>query len=458
MTRYNWQLGEANNVGKDWYFENGKTDHYRNFLSANLSHHVASALTVPMIGWVAKDTSSVGFPVSVYVAQRGHDPHRPEAGDGVLPDGSAVRPKSPSITSVAAPPEMMRKWVEAIRAEDQKAQTRSVRLYILDNEPSLWNTNHRDVHPDPLSYDELLDRSVRYGTAIRSADPQALIAGPAEWGWTSYFYSAADQAAGPTSLRPDRRAHGDVPLIPWYLKRLREHDRAPGASRVLDVLDVHYYPQANGVWGPNDDPATAALRLRSTRSLWDPSYKDESWINDTVRLIPRLKEWVQQSYPGLAISIGEYNFGGEQHISGGLAVAEALGRFGSEGIDYAFYWFSPPKDSPAAVAFRAYRDFDGKGGQFLNHSIDTRMAPGVSLFASRDDSGKHLVLVALNLEPTSSVRAKISLDGCAEIAKHRKFSYVAGAQSLVDEGEKSSAALEETLAPYSINVIDVLLK
>ena len=458
MTRYNWQLGDAYNVGKDWYFENGKTEDYRSFLRGNLARHAISALTVPMIGWVAKDTSSVGFPVSVYGAQRGHDPNRPDAGDGVLPNGSLVRPKSPSITSVAAPPEMMQKWVEEIRAADEKAKTRSVKLYILDNEPSLWNTNHRDVHPDPLSYDELLDRAIRYGTAIRTADPQALIAGPAEWGWTSYFYSAADQAAGGTSLRPDRRAHGDVPLIPWYLRKLKEHDRAPGASRVLDVLDVHYYPQANGVWGPNSDPATAALRLRSTRSLWDPTYKDESWINDTIRLIPRLRQWVQQNYPGLGISIGEYNFGAEEHISGGLAVAEALGRFGTEGIDYAFYWFSPPKDSPAAVAFRAYRDFDGKGGQFLNHSLDTRMAPGVSLFASRDDSRKHLVLVLLNLEPTNQAQVKVSLDGCAQVAKHRKFSYVAGAQSLIDEGEKTTENLEETLAPYSINVLDVWLK
>ena len=62
-TRYNWQL-DAINVGKDWYFENGKSGNYREFLSLNRSRHVFSALTVPIIGWVAKDTNSVGFPVS----------------------------------------------------------------------------------------------------------------------------------------------------------------------------------------------------------------------------------------------------------------------------------------------------------------------------------------------------------------------------------------------------------
>ncbi len=455
-TRYNWQLGDAYNVGKDWFFENGKSGDYRAFLSGNQAGHLASALTIPIIGWVAKDTQSFGFPSSVFGPQQANDPHRPDAGNGVRPDGVEIRPKSPSMTSVPAPPEMIQKWVEAIVAQDQKNHSHAVQLYILDNEPALWSSTHRDVHPDPLTYDELLDRTIRYGTAIRNADPQALIAGPAEWGWTNYFYSAKDAMAGVT-LRPDRRAHGDVPLLPWYLKQVHEHDRATG-KRVLDVLDVHFYPQGNGVYSGNADPATAALRLRSTRALWDPSYKDESWIGEPVRLLPRLKEWVQQNYPGLAISIGEYNFGGEQHMSGGLALAEALGRFGVAGIDYAFYWFEPAPNSPAYWAFRAYRNFDGKKGQFLNRSVDTRMAPSVSLFASRDDSGKHMVLIALNLEPTTAAKASIGLGECGTLVTRHKYVYSAQASTMVDEGVKSGRDLVEELAPYSINVFDVVLK
>ena len=121
-------------------------------------------------------------------------------------------------------------------------------MYILDNEPSLWWTNHRDVHPEPLSYDELVQRTIDYGTAIREADPEAVIAGPAEWGWTNYFYSPKDQAAGPLVLRPDRRAHGDFPLVAYYLKALAEHQKKTGV-RVLDVFDLHAYPTADNVYG-----------------------------------------------------------------------------------------------------------------------------------------------------------------------------------------------------------------
>lgn len=454
-TRYNFQ-NHANNAGKDWFFENSKGDVYTEALDYARNAGATTALTIPMIGWISKDTTSFGFPISVYGAQKEKDPYRPDAGNGERADGTPVKPNAATQTSVPAPPELMARWVAAIVQRDQQNKTRSVQQYILDNEPSLWSANHRDVHPDPLTYDELLDRTIKYGTAIRTADPGGLIAGPAEWGWTAYFYSPKDTAAG-VFLRPDRRAHGDVPLLPWYLSKVREHDVKTGI-KVLDILDVHYYPQGQDVYSAKSDADTASLRIRSTRSLWDPTYKDESWINDTVKLIPRLKDWVAQNYPGLKVSLGEYNFGGEAHISGALALAEALGRFGTEGLDYAYYWLAPPKDSPTYWAFRAYRNFDGKKARFLDHSLDTRMDKDVSLFASRDEAGKHLVLIALNLNPTTAAKVKIGLNGCAAISSFRKFTYDANTPTLTDQGPQTKTYLDETLAPYSINVFDVVLK
>ncbi len=456
-SRYNWQLGNAWNVGRDWFFENGKSPDYRQHIDDSFAQHVMAALTLPMIGWVAKDTSSVGFPRSVYGEQKASDQYRNgEPGNGEHKDGLPIRPGSPTLTSVEAPPEFIAQWVSAIREADRKRGARGVQLYFLDNEPSLWNSTHRDVHPDPVGYDELLDRTIRYASAVRAVDPDAQIAGPAEWGWSGYFYSAQDQLMG-VGMRPDRRRHGDVPLIPWYLKQLADYERAH-KTKLLDVLDVHYYPQAPDVFGKAKDanPATGALRIRATRSLWDPSYKDESWIADNVRLIPRLKEWIAQNKPGTKLSIGEYNFGGEQEVSGALAQAEALGRFGVEGVDYAFYWMTPPKDSPAFWAFRAYRNFDGKGGRFLDRSLRTRAVPGVSLFASADESGKHLVLIALNLDPQAPVEAKLELSGCAKPAQVDRFVFSGETRGLVKMNPSAGASpLVSTLPPYSITVLDL---
>jgi len=463
-SRYNWKLN-AWNTANDWYFRNSAPGDrpdftYEEFLLANREHGLQSALTLPMIGWVAKDTSSVSFPVSKFGPQEKVDPEVPEAGNGRTPSNRELAPPMPTRTSVPAPPEFIGEWVRAIRKKDAE-RGRSVQLYFLDNEPMLWNSTHRDVHPEPTTYDELLDRTISYGTAVRQADPDAVIAGPMEWGWTGYFRSAADVAPG-AEKDGDRKAHGNVPLLPWYLKKLREHEKKTGV-RLLDVVDVHFYPQAEGVSpdkGEKTDPETAALRIRSTRALWDANYKDESWIGEPVRLIPRLKKMVEENYPGRGVAIGEYNFGAAQHMSGGLAQAEALGRFAEGGLTAAFYFTYPPPRSPAWWAFRAYRNFDGDGGRFQDTYVPSKAEEGTSLFASRSADGRRVVAIALNVEPDTARDARVELKGCGALKAVRVMTYVGEASGFSEQPASSMGAgvVGAQLPPYSITVLDLMLE
>jgi len=459
-TRYNWEIN-AWNLASDWFFRNrgDARESYESFLDENRKHGLQTALTVPLIGWVAKDAESYSFPVSVFGRQKATAPDLPDAGNGVRTDGSPVPPGPPTRTSVASTPESIERWVRRIRERDRD-RGRSVHLYILDNEPMLWNATHRDVHPDPVSYDELLERTIAYASAVRRADPEAVIAGPAAWGWLAYHYSARDAAAG-VLVRPDRRMHGDVPLLAWYLRKLREHEQRTG-TRLVDVLDVHFYSQAQGVGhgtGGETDPATAALRIRSTRGLWDPGYKDESWIDERMRVLPMLREWIRDNHPRVRLSLGEWNFGAERHMSGGLAAAEALGRFGTEGLDYAFYWTSPPERSPAYWAFRAYRNFDGEGGRFLDLSAPTRgSAPLASLFASRDPDRHRVVAVLLNLDPSTPLAARVVMAGCEPVASLRAFSYAGGEKGFAPlAAQHAGAEVTLVLPPYAMAVVDARL-
>jgi len=455
-SRENWDL-KAWNSGNDWFFENQSGLDVSHWLDQVASHGERAAVTVPMLGWVAKDTTSVGFPASKFPKQRKFDPNRAEAGDGAQPDGKLITPGPPELTSVAAPPELIGKWVRSLRDSERAHSTRALDMYILDNEPTLWDTTHRDVHPNPVTYDELLERTIKYATEVRSADPDAKIAGPAEWGWMGYFYSGKDRADG-KFVRSDRRAHGDTPLLPWYLKQLAQYEKDHG-TRLLDVLDVHYYPAAEGVYGSNarTDGDGAALRLRATRSLWDDSYTDESWIQESVRLIPRLKDWVSANYPGLRVSLGEWSFGAENHISGALATAEALGRFGQQGLYSAFYWLGPKKETATFWAFRAFRNFDGAGGHFEDFSLPTRESKDISMFASRDASAKHVVAVLINRDAVFAEVATVSLGSCGSVRTERRFEYRSGSSRLEERAGDSphSDRVSAVLPPYSITVLDL---
>ena len=83
------------------------------------------------------------------------------------------------------------------------------------------------------------------------------------------------------------------------------------------------------------------LRNQSTRQFWDTNYVDPSWINSIIMLIPRMKSWVTNYYPGTKIGITEYNWGAESDISGATAQADILGIFGREGLDLATRWTTP---------------------------------------------------------------------------------------------------------------------
>src|SRR6185295_3319375 len=109
-------------------------------------------------------------------------------------------------------------------------------------------------------------------------------------------------------------------------------ERSAG-RRLVDVLDLHWYPEARGggvrVTEADSSAAVAAARVQAPRSLWDPSYVETSWISQdagvgAIRLLPRMREKIAAHAAGTLLAITEYNFGGGAHISGGLAQADAL--------------------------------------------------------------------------------------------------------------------------------------
>ena len=83
-------------------------------------------------------------------------------------------------------------------------------------------------------------------------------------------------------------------MTAWLLDQAKAYEQQKG-KRILHYLDLHYYPQGG------NPPAV-------TRSLWDPSYTDPSFINAQIRLLPRMRDWVSQHYPGTKTLVSEYDF------------------------------------------------------------------------------------------------------------------------------------------------------
>jgi hypothetical protein len=188
-----------------------------------------------------------------------------------------VTSNDPNDANVPSDAAFQKAWAQALVAKWGLASASGLRYYILDNEHSIWHATHRDVHPVGAGMDEIKTRILAYASALKSVDASALIVGPEEWGWSGYLLSGADQQYGSQhgwSYMSDRTAHGGMDYLPWLLDQLKRDGR-----RLLDVFSVHYYPQG----GEFSDDVTTAMQLRrnrSTRSLWDPNYVDETWISN----------------------------------------------------------------------------------------------------------------------------------------------------------------------------------
>ena len=421
-TRYNWQQN-ADNRGSDWYFESiadsSATAGERGdtFIANARAASAQAMLTIPLIDWVAKAgpnrSKLASFSIAKYGAQTGSDwQWMPDAGNGIRTSGGYVTNNDPADANVPSTSTLQQQWVQHLVSRWGTNAAGGLRYYILDNEPSLWHSTHRDVHPTGQTLDEIRAKIIDYAGKIKAVDPSALVVGPEEWGWSGYLFSGYDQQYGGThgwSFLPDRANHGGQDYLPWLLNELHQNDVAT-ARRLLDVFTVHYYPQG----GEFSDDVSSAMQLRrnrSTRSLWDPAYVDETWINDRVQLIRRLKNWVNTYYPGTATGITEYNWGAESHINGATTQADVYGIFGREGLDMAARWTTPASSTPTYKAMKMYGNYDGGGSRFGDTSV-AASAPNpdaVSAFAAQRSSDGALTIMLVAKVLSGSTAATINL-------------------------------------------------
>jgi len=425
-TRYSWRY-DVSNHASDWFFYDLPESNSNSsllpdgsaadrFIDETRAAGGQALITVPTIGWSPFDRQRRwGFSVRKYGAQRETECTvtgnafwcQPDAGNGVRSDGRLITGNDPRDTSRKIGAPFVTGWMDHIAARTGRAAQGGVKLFELDNEPMLWNSTHRDVHPQPVTYEELWQKTRTYAAAMKARDPGIQILGPSDWGWCAYFFSAADGC----TPGADARAHGNVPLLEWYLSKVREHQQSTGV-RLIDYLDLHYYPQASGVALSDDEsPATAARRLRSLKGLYDPSYVDESWIGQPVRLIPRMKEWIAARLPGVKLAITEYNWGNDDGPSSALAQAEALAIFGREGIALATRWVAPEAGSRVEDAFRLYLDYDGRGAKVVGDSVRAVSSDvnAVGAYAVAG-TGSRLFVLLFNKD-TAERRADVQMTG-----------------------------------------------
>lgn len=242
--------------------------------------------------------------------------------------------------------------------------------YFLDNEPENWTERFPLAAAEKITADGLVEKSAKLSSAVKRIDPTALVYGPSISG-----IEAFTNLKNPEDWEKHNREYSW--FIDYYLMKMNEASRLAG-TRLLDVLDIHYHTEAtNGLLEAvidSDNAFSNNTRMQAPRIFWDSTYTENSTIailhNQHIPLIPTLEASINMYYPGTKLSFSEYNFGGGDHISGGIATADTLGIFAEYGVHMACLKPNTANIDYHKAALNLYTDYDGYGNGFGDTAVE----------------------------------------------------------------------------------------
>lgn len=447
LTAYNWETSASNagldsNFQNDAYLSSSSTPGAASQAKMDAAKAIGAAvlLTVPIVDYVAGDKAGGGDvrnSGSTYLDTR-------------FKKNRAAKGSALSLTPDTSDDFVYQdEFVNWVKSTAHGAPV----MISLDNEPDLWSSTHPEIHPAPVTYAELVTRTVTFAAAVKAVWPEVPVTGFVSYGWAGYV----DLQSAPDANNRD--------FIEYFLDQVSAASTTHG-FRLIDYLDLHWYPEAKSstnlrITGTDTNTASITARVQAPRSLWDSTYTEQSWIANivgSIALIPRVKAQIAAHFPGTKLAFTEWNYGAGGHISGAVATADVLGIFGRDEVGMAGYWKINGAEAFADAAFAAYRNYDGAGHGFGDTSLSaTSSAPAVaSVYASVDAANPaRTVLVVINKE-SSARTAGITIAHPVRYSRLKVYTLTSAGSNLVagaDVVATATNAFSYAMPPLSVSVI-----
>jgi hypothetical protein len=419
-TRYNWNV-DSSNAGFDWYFVGGNGQNTSTpgagpdyFITTNIALGITPTITIPMIQYINKESEyHCSFPKSIYPNQQSFNPYVHPNGDscgnGLNTTGGNIIDKDPLATDILNTADIQQKWVQHIVSKFGNSAKSGI-IYQLDNEVSNWAYMHRDVHPQPVTYPEIVNQTILYASAVKQADPTAKVAAPSEiqFGWY-----------------PD---WGGTKNVQYFLQELQAYEKAHGI-RLVDTYDAHYPDAGDNHW---------------------PILKDV----DTVRKV------IDETYPGTGLSFSEWTLAGLGPLGGALAIADQLGHYAKNQVAWASIWGLGDTDLTAPVSYglRIYRNYDGKGSEFGDSYVNSTSAGDgtLSVHAALRSSDSALTILVIN-KIASDQTSTVSISNFSFKASSTAIAYKysnANASSIVETSVTlGQTGFSATFVAFSLTLV-----
>jgi hypothetical protein len=207
-----------------------------------------------------------------------------------------------------------------------------LQYWNMDNEAEIWSGTHDDVMKTQLPAEEFMQLYFKVAKAARAKYPDIKLVGPVpanEWQWFRWDSGITSEGKS-------------YPWLEYFIKRIAEEEKATGI-KLLDVLDIHYYPgssdaatclQFHRVFFDRTYVYPEANGLHTLNGGWDTSLNKEY-------ILGRCNDWLikyKGANHGITFGLTETDIASSNPNVVALWYASTMGEFMKHGVELFTPW------------------------------------------------------------------------------------------------------------------------
>lgn len=213
----------------------------------------------------------------------------------------------------------------------------NIAYWSMDNEPDLWNSTHDDIMKVQPVAEDFMQLYFAVAKKARAKFPNIKLTGPipaSEWQWYAWDNTKISYKGK------------DYVWLEYFIKRIGE-EQASSGIRLLDVLDIHSYPnetrdsdivQLHRIYFDSVYAYPGANGVKTTAaSGWDNNIKNEN-------IFGRCSKWLNQYLGvnhGVTFGVSEYGFTNSNANVTATSYGSVIGTFADNGVEFftPWYWY-----------------------------------------------------------------------------------------------------------------------
>lgn len=327
-----------------------------------------------------------------------------------------------------------------------------LRYWNMDNEVEIWCGTHDDVMKTQLPAEEFMQLYFKVAKAARAKYPDIKLVGPVpanEWQW--FRWDKGITSGGKS-----------YPWLEYFIKRVAEEEKATGI-RLLDVLDIHYYPdskdaatclQFHRIFFDRTYIYPGANGLKTLNGGWDESLNKEY-------ILGRCNDWLVKykgANHGVTFGLTETDIAPSDPNVVALWYASTMGEFMKQGVELFTPWSWKVGMWETLHLFSRYNQDNYVQAVSQNESL-------VSAYPTINSNSDSMTVVLVNRSLTDNKQVSLNFTGYYPDSRSYSMytlSKLGSAETFVSHTKNAliksevvaqNGQVNVSLAPLSINTI-----